>query len=199
METATLPLCGSLCCLGWLVTLARKWQVFCRVIICAVMGDWFVWNWQVFHRVVICAVLGGTCYTCTEMVSLPQGGNLCCLGWLVTFAWKWQVCDRMIICSVSLADSLLALIRKYFFSIYCVLTKCVSPWYDSRGWLGIKTQSVPVVWCKVVTLVITACIYNGQAYRQDQLWYDGCNAVCRCEDASVGFYRCQERSVCVFH
>ena len=27
------------------------------------------------------------------------------------------------------------------------------------------------------------------------VWYDGCNAVCRCENAKVGYYRCQERSV----
>nr|KAG5702882.1 hypothetical protein BaRGS_019101 [Batillaria attramentaria] len=37
------------------------------------------------------------------------------------------------------------------------------------------------------------CVYNNQAYRQDQVWYDGCDFMCRCEDASAGFYRCQER------
>jgi len=30
-------------------------------------------------------------------------------------------------------------------------------------------------------------------YRQSQVWYDDCNAVCKCEDATTGYYRCQER------
>lgn len=30
-------------------------------------------------------------------------------------------------------------------------------------------------------------------YRHDQVWYDDCNAICRCEDASTGYFRCQER------
>ncbi|OPL07255.1 hypothetical protein AM593_00069, partial [Mytilus galloprovincialis] len=37
------------------------------------------------------------------------------------------------------------------------------------------------------------CVYNGVAYRQGQQWYDGCDLVCRCEDAMKGFYRCQQR------
>ncbi|XP_060570089.1 uncharacterized protein LOC132728460 isoform X2 [Ruditapes philippinarum] len=37
------------------------------------------------------------------------------------------------------------------------------------------------------------CQYKNQLYRQDQVWYDDCNAVCRCEDANTGYYRCQER------
>ncbi|KAL5022346.1 hypothetical protein ScPMuIL_001501 [Solemya velum] len=37
------------------------------------------------------------------------------------------------------------------------------------------------------------CVYGGQYYQQGQMWYDNCNAVCRCEDADAGFYRCQER------
>ncbi|XP_076113274.1 uncharacterized protein LOC143080959 isoform X2 [Mytilus galloprovincialis] len=37
------------------------------------------------------------------------------------------------------------------------------------------------------------CLYNGQLYKQSQQWYDGCNSVCVCEDASTGYYRCQPR------
>ncbi|KAK3581064.1 hypothetical protein CHS0354_033850 [Potamilus streckersoni] len=37
------------------------------------------------------------------------------------------------------------------------------------------------------------CTYNGDVYQQGQLWYDGCNAICRCENASSNFYRCQQR------
>ncbi|XP_041376891.1 uncharacterized protein LOC121389362 [Gigantopelta aegis] len=37
------------------------------------------------------------------------------------------------------------------------------------------------------------CTYKNQNYRQDQQWYDGCNAICKCEDAVTGHYRCQER------
>ncbi|KAK7115067.1 hypothetical protein V1264_001009 [Littorina saxatilis] len=37
------------------------------------------------------------------------------------------------------------------------------------------------------------CLYKNQYYREKQMWYDGCNAVCTCEDANTGFYRCQER------
>jgi len=48
----------------------------------------------------------------------------------------------------------------------------------------VMTVSPPVV-----------CVYKNQLYRQDQVWYDDCNSVCRCEDASTGYYRCQERFV----
>ncbi|KAK3591361.1 hypothetical protein CHS0354_040323 [Potamilus streckersoni] len=37
------------------------------------------------------------------------------------------------------------------------------------------------------------CEFNGQYYRQDQVWYDGCNAICKCEDAAMNYHRCQER------
>ena len=44
--------------------------------------------------------------------------------------------------------------------------------------------------------VLDVCVFkNSQYYRQDQQWYDGCNAVCRCENAATGYYRCQERCV----
>jgi hypothetical protein len=28
---------------------------------------------------------------------------------------------------------------------------------------------------------------------EGQQWYDGCDLMCRCEDAKSGFYRCQQR------
>ncbi|KAJ8302983.1 hypothetical protein KUTeg_019379 [Tegillarca granosa] len=37
------------------------------------------------------------------------------------------------------------------------------------------------------------CVYKNQNYKQDQMWYDGCTLLCRCENAMTGFYRCQER------
>ncbi|XP_060081054.1 uncharacterized protein LOC132560404 [Ylistrum balloti] len=37
------------------------------------------------------------------------------------------------------------------------------------------------------------CVYNGQVYRQGQQWYDGCDLICRCENSTMGFYRCQQR------
>lgn len=43
-------------------------------------------------------------------------------------------------------------------------------------------------------LLLDVCVFkNTNYYRQDQQWYDGCNAVCRCENAATGYYRCQER------
>jgi hypothetical protein len=30
---------------------------------------------------------------------------------------------------------------------------------------------------------------------EGQQWYDGCDLMCRCEDAKSGFYRCQQRPV----
>ncbi|XP_046570033.1 uncharacterized protein LOC124278355 [Haliotis rubra] len=37
------------------------------------------------------------------------------------------------------------------------------------------------------------CEYNNQYYKEGQLWYDGCNKVCRCESADFNFHRCQDR------
>lgn len=46
------------------------------------------------------------------------------------------------------------------------------------------------------TFVISdICTMNGRTYTQGQQWYDGCDRICRCEDGSTGFYRCQDRSV----
>ncbi|XP_035824757.1 uncharacterized protein LOC101847325 [Aplysia californica] len=37
------------------------------------------------------------------------------------------------------------------------------------------------------------CEYNGRLYKQSQQWYDGCNKVCKCENANMNFYRCEDR------
>ncbi|XP_076470008.1 uncharacterized protein LOC143300296 [Babylonia areolata] len=37
------------------------------------------------------------------------------------------------------------------------------------------------------------CVYGNNFYKQGQQWYDGCDKVCRCEDTSRNFYRCDER------
>ncbi|GFR69731.1 collagen alpha-4(VI) chain [Elysia marginata] len=37
------------------------------------------------------------------------------------------------------------------------------------------------------------CVYMGQSYKQGQQWYDGCSKICRCDDASRNFYRCEDR------
>ncbi|XP_067652673.1 mucin-2-like [Haliotis asinina] len=40
---------------------------------------------------------------------------------------------------------------------------------------------------------VDVCVYKGQQYKQGQMWYDGCDDKCRCEDAKNNFYRCQQR------
>ena len=37
------------------------------------------------------------------------------------------------------------------------------------------------------------CIYQGQAYKQGEAWYDGCDKVCVCDNAAFGFVRCDDR------
>jgi hypothetical protein len=37
------------------------------------------------------------------------------------------------------------------------------------------------------------CVYKGSMYQQGQQWYDGCDFLCRCEDADNNNYRCQQR------
>ena len=37
------------------------------------------------------------------------------------------------------------------------------------------------------------CEYHGHMYRQSQQWYDGCSKVCRCENATLNVYRCEDR------
>ena len=63
--------------------------------------------------------------------------KFCCLEWLF-FRYLFQTAS----CSSSLMCYhfwLYTCFSMYiFFSIYCVLTKCNSPWYNHAGWLGIK-------------------------------------------------------------
>ncbi|XP_053376973.1 uncharacterized protein LOC123528762 [Mercenaria mercenaria] len=37
------------------------------------------------------------------------------------------------------------------------------------------------------------CVYKGSTYQEGQLWYDGCNSVCRCDDSSKNIYTCNQR------
>ncbi|XP_052233684.1 uncharacterized protein LOC127846468 isoform X4 [Dreissena polymorpha] len=37
------------------------------------------------------------------------------------------------------------------------------------------------------------CVYKGSVYQQGQQWYDGCDYVCTCDDASKNFYNCRQR------
>ncbi|GFO23767.1 collagen alpha-4(vi) chain, partial [Plakobranchus ocellatus] len=45
----------------------------------------------------------------------------------------------------------------------------------------------------IVPRLADMCVYNGQTYRQDQVWYDGCSLLCTCDDASNNFYTCRNR------
>lgn len=42
-------------------------------------------------------------------------------------------------------------------------------------------------------LVTEYCSYKGDLYQQGQLWYDGCDLSCRCENSTSNLFRCQER------
>ena len=37
------------------------------------------------------------------------------------------------------------------------------------------------------------CVYQGQTYSQGEAWTDGCNRACICENATFGYYRCEDR------
>ncbi|XP_052816208.1 uncharacterized protein LOC128242861 isoform X2 [Mya arenaria] len=37
------------------------------------------------------------------------------------------------------------------------------------------------------------CVYKGSTYQQGQQWYDACDLVCTCDDASNNFYNCKQR------
>ena len=39
------------------------------------------------------------------------------------------------------------------------------------------------------------CVYNGRKYYQSQTWTVGCDLECICDDAGVGLYACQSKSV----
>ena len=39
------------------------------------------------------------------------------------------------------------------------------------------------------------CLYKGQVYGQDAAWDDGCDYKCRCVDAKVGQYQCDDKCV----
>ncbi|XP_035826806.1 uncharacterized protein LOC101848762 [Aplysia californica] len=37
------------------------------------------------------------------------------------------------------------------------------------------------------------CVYKGQAYKQGDAWYDGCDKICVCDNAAFGYFRCDDR------
>ena len=37
------------------------------------------------------------------------------------------------------------------------------------------------------------CLYRGVKYYQGQTWDDGCDKRCRCDDATKGYYTCDDR------
>lgn len=41
--------------------------------------------------------------------------------------------------------------------------------------------------------VQSGCVFKGSVYGQGDQWDDGCDRTCICDDASVGFWRCQQR------
>ncbi|CAC5385625.1 unnamed protein product [Mytilus coruscus] len=41
--------------------------------------------------------------------------------------------------------------------------------------------------------VLNYCLYSGVRYYQGQTWDDGCDKRCRCDDATQGFYTCNDR------
>ncbi|XP_070202959.1 uncharacterized protein [Littorina saxatilis] len=53
------------------------------------------------------------------------------------------------------------------------------------------TGQVPTV--GATPLPRDVCVYGNNYYKQGQQWYDGCDKICRCEDTSRNFYRCDER------
>ena len=40
-------------------------------------------------------------------------------------------------------------------------------------------------------------MYNGVAFKQGERWDDGCDLQCVCEDETEGYYRCNQRFVCL--
>ena len=39
------------------------------------------------------------------------------------------------------------------------------------------------------------CHYKNKTYNKDQVWYDGCNFKCVCENPATNKYRCDDRLV----
>ena len=37
------------------------------------------------------------------------------------------------------------------------------------------------------------CVNQGQVYQQDEVWYDGCDKRCVCENATLGYVNCENR------
>ncbi|XP_053402495.1 cysteine-rich motor neuron 1 protein-like [Mercenaria mercenaria] len=50
----------------------------------------------------------------------------------------------------------------------------------------------PTVPVSKPTAPTSFCIYKSKTYNQGDVWQDGCRYNCTCEDAKIGFYRCQD-------
>ena len=52
---------------------------------------------------------------------------------------------------------------------------------------GTYTQSTS----QTYTTSTPVCRYKGKTYVQDEVWQDGCDYNCTCDDAFTGYYRCR--------
>lgn len=46
---------------------------------------------------------------------------------------------------------------------------------------------------KMIFFESDGCVYKQTVYKQGQMWNDGCNYNCTCDDASRGHYKCDDR------
>ena len=71
-------------------------------------------------------------------------------------------------------DDLLVLTAICFFSLCCVLTKSISPWYKRPGWLGVQSQ-LSILASKANYLFICDIHFRRRLHETSSAKYDGGN------------------------
>jgi len=70
--------------------------------------------------------------------------------------------------------------------------------YQSPLPQGCHLEKKPGACCDTLSCPIVSgpgCYYKGSYYRQGDVWDDGCDYKCTCEDAQTAFYTCKTRCV----
>ena len=89
----------------------------------------------------------------------------------------------------------------YYYSLpsNCKLVKrpgecCEKPLCEFETQIGYLTGSGFTNRQNVISSIeINMCIYKGQMYQQGEAWYDGCDKLCTCDNATLGYVSCEDR------
>ncbi|KAK7505814.1 hypothetical protein BaRGS_00003085, partial [Batillaria attramentaria] len=77
----------------------------------------------------------------------------------------------------------------------CQIPNCTwtAPYGQVTGLLAIQPTTVAHTYTQPPTPGFAFCVYNGTHYDRNQIWYQGCDFKCTCENPETNNYRCVSR------